>query len=496
MTSKSKTQRDFFKQVSTFSSASLLTQAITLVAAILTRRFLGPVQTGVWSILQVILTYSAYTTLGTMDAATREIPSCKGRGDVSKADRIKNLVFTFGVLSAVIVAVGILIYAFVNRDGFNRDVYIGLLFASILVVLQRINNLQIVFLRAYKHFNIAAQQMIWSAIANALLVAFFAYRFKLHGFMIAMMLSFIFNIAFVARKRVFKLMTWVWNKELLIKLIKLGMPLLILTALSGFLMTVDRLLVARFLGFEATGLYSIAIMVNTYLASFPNSIGIVLIPNFEGRYGEKERIEHLKPMIDKLRFAFTIIMPALIGIAWLLVPLFLKLLLPDFIKSLWAVRFLLLSSFFFALVQPYWNLMIVMRKHLFLIPMMSFALIAALVLSYFAIKIGFGIEGVALTMTFVTFLEFRILFFIASRYLLNRAQRIYQYGLTLLMLFSVIIILSLLEMLTIKINGLPQPLIKAVLFLVVYSPFLVVLERKIKVLPLVKQKIYGAPPEI
>ncbi|MBI3251913.1 MAG: hypothetical protein HYZ52_01145 [Candidatus Omnitrophica bacterium] len=79
-------KQEIIVDASFYSLATILTQGITLVAGVLTRRFLGPVQMGVWSLLQIILVYSTYLTLGVIEAVSREIPYHYGRGDDARAD--------------------------------------------------------------------------------------------------------------------------------------------------------------------------------------------------------------------------------------------------------------------------------------------------------------------------------------------------------------------------------------------------------------------------
>ena len=75
--------RRVLKDIGFYSSSIVITQIVTVLGSILTRRFLGPVQMGVWAFLQVLLNYSEYSALGTTTAASMEIPLYNGRGDKS-----------------------------------------------------------------------------------------------------------------------------------------------------------------------------------------------------------------------------------------------------------------------------------------------------------------------------------------------------------------------------------------------------------------------------
>jgi len=72
-----------------YLSGTVVTQVVSLGAAILTRRFLGPVQIGIWTLMQLILSYTRYSSLGTMAASSLEIPFYVGKKTASKSPQYK-----------------------------------------------------------------------------------------------------------------------------------------------------------------------------------------------------------------------------------------------------------------------------------------------------------------------------------------------------------------------------------------------------------------------
>jgi len=219
------TEPKLASQVGVFTSATIISQAITILAAILTRRYLGPLNTGVWSMIVLVLTYSAFTRLGTHAAASREVPFCMGKGDSVRAESIKNNAFSFSILTALISAAVVLICAFIFRHRLESTVFYSLVFASAFVLLQRVNNLYLCFARAYRRFHLISKQMILSSVANILLIVTLAYPFGMYGFLLAMLLSFVFNIAYLAyyQKSMF---SWSFQVSEIKKSVTFGIPLM------------------------------------------------------------------------------------------------------------------------------------------------------------------------------------------------------------------------------------------------------------------------------
>jgi O-antigen/teichoic acid export membrane protein len=236
--------KEIVKQAGIYSSASVLTQLISVVMAIVTRRLIGPLSIGVWALVQVILMYADYAALGITHVVSREIPFYNGKGEPEKADEVKNIVYTFSILTSLMAAAGIFAFALIFGRQMPTSVFIGLCFASMLVVMQRLNDLLLSLLRAYKRFDVAAKQMVLSAIVNGILVAGMSYYFKLYGFLVAMCLSFVFNVLYVTQHQDFKF-KFVWNWKKTSALIAFGFPLMMLSLFSTIFVTIDKIIITH-----------------------------------------------------------------------------------------------------------------------------------------------------------------------------------------------------------------------------------------------------------
>ena len=197
--------------ISYFTVATIATQLISAVTAIVTRRFLGPAQFGVWAFVQVILMYADYSHLGTLTAISREIPFYRGKGDLKKVQDIKDAVFSFSFLSSVLVSGLIASASYFLRSRMSGTLFYCLLFSCGLAVLQRVSAVFISILRADKHFKLAGKQAVYSGMVNVLLVAFFSYRYELRGFLTAMALTHIFNTVYLWNTGLFRFR---WSRDL------------------------------------------------------------------------------------------------------------------------------------------------------------------------------------------------------------------------------------------------------------------------------------------
>jgi O-antigen/teichoic acid export membrane protein len=227
-----------------------------------------------------------------------------------------------------------------------------------------------------------------------------------------MCLSFVFNIAYIFLKSELRFQ-WEISWSRLSALIGYGLPLLGLAAMGTLILTADKLIISRFLGLEALGLYSIAAMTLTYLYSFPNSIGIVLIPNVHEKFGERQNPLDLTGYLDKAAYFYSNAMPALIVFAWFTMPYLVCLLLPKFAAGIPALQLLILGAYFMALNEPHNNFLIVIKKHFCLFPITFLSAVFTFFLVFVVVRRGGGIKGAASAMSLSFFLNFSMVFFFA-----------------------------------------------------------------------------------
>lgn len=482
-----------------YSMAAQMAQLITVVAGILSRNFLGPTQMGIWATLQVILTYSSYSALGTSAGIARQVPFYLGRKDEAKAAEIKNLVFSYQTGLSVLTSIGFLIFAFLLRSKLNQALFWGLLGAGFLLVLQRVNGIQISVLRAYKKFDVASRLALWSAAVNLFLILLLAPFFHFFGFVAAMVLSFIFNIVYSARCFPFHF-KFMLNPEIK-KILSFAFPLMVFGMAESFFKTIDKLVIVKTLGFEQMGFYSIAIMFSNFLAQIPNSMSIVMVPHFEEKYGQNEQIHDVFPYVEKSLQGLSFSMMILIGAAWVVTPFFVNLLMPAYGKGIMAAQFLILSSYFLALTMPYSTVLVTLRKQIYLLPLIGIVIAVSTCLNLAVIKLGFGINGVAAAMIFSFFFYFLSFHFMTNHFFFKASRsRVSLKGITLHFAYLALV-LGLIDFFWRYQSGTLKILVYQMgLFFVLMSPILFILHQRYDVFSvfrgLLRRKKPSRPQEI
>lgn len=415
------------KDAGIYAVSSYAAQALDIMTGVLTRNFLGPTNMGVWAFLQVIQNYAKHAGLGITTATARDVPYFLGKADSRKAEEIQNLVFSFTVVTAFLTAFGIAVFTLWNRSRYPAPIFYGLLIVSILIILQRVYNLFIVLLRSHKEFMFAGFINFASSFSGLFLTFLLTWKFRLYGFFAGLILNHLLMIGGILAKTSYRFKFY-WNLQALRPLLSLGLAMLFSDILRTVLTNVDRIMIAKYLGFEALGHYSIALMAGNYLYSLPNMLGVIFFPHFQEVYAQRDNPRDLEKFLREPTLAVTYLFPFLIGFVWLISNSVVPWLLPQYTSGIGALKYFVLGSFFMALTHPYSAYIITVRKHWQLVPLQALSVAFAFGMTGWMLRLGTGIEGVAIASIIVALSHFLILSWLSLRDLYSFAKTLGLYA--------------------------------------------------------------------
>lgn len=460
-----------------YSLANYLTQGIGMVTSVALRRFMGPLNMGAWSLLQVILSYCGYASFGTTKALMRDYPYLKGAGKHDEADKLKDRILTFSMLMSVIPAAALLAYVALRGASLDQRLRAGLLFIAGFLFVQRFYDVLMGLLRSDKKFSVLSQLMVLNALGTLAVVWTLVNHWGLNGLLFGTAAVTVACFFFIQWRSPYRF-HYDWDIAALSKELKLGIPLLALTFLQEVLKSMDKWVLVRRLGLEQVGLYSLAMMASAYVFAGPMMFSHVLYPNLQEAYGQRGSAEKIKNYLIKPMSALSILCPLLSGLAIFLLPALTHAFMPKFAPGLEAMKIYLIGTTFLLVAQFSVNFLVTIDRYLVTLPILGAALLVNLALNLSLVNAGWGLEGMALGSA-VSFAFYGLLCYWAALHSFastaDKKRSLWGFVTRVSLYFGVIF---LIDRLADAGGPYRNAVLKSAVFLVVSAPFLLILEKE------------------
>ena len=385
----------------------MIAQAFTLISGFWVARILGPTEFGVWTAISLVLAYGAYMELGAISTMGRDLPHLLGKGEQEKVDSLEGHARYIAITGALLGSFLVFLFSFLPSH--SPVMTAGLQAMSVILVLQQTHTYQRTVLRSYNKFKeLSHQQLVLSFATSILSITFVV----LCGFYGRIFAAFIAQIAIVIycfqrnqwrRLHKFKF-SIAWS------LICKGTPIIISGFILSLLATIDRLFIIEFLGAEQLGLFSISILLVTVVSLIPAMAGQVLYPRIDFQYGNSDKdVESLRSFITMPPQIFSALLPILIGTLYLSIPLIIKIFMPEYLPGVKTARIVVLGIFFFGILGLTDYFLVTTGRLKQYILFGCIALVLKIILNYTFIRLGYGIEGVAIGGTMLTYFIYSII---------------------------------------------------------------------------------------
>ncbi len=483
---KKKITNDFL----VYATATYITQALGILTSLAMRYFLEPSIMGVWSILDLVLAYSLYSSLGVLTALTTELPYYVGRGELDKAKETRNVSFSFNLASSIFVSFLFILWACFFGAQHSSYFRWGIIMLAFVLVSTSLYNFYISLMWAEKNFSLLGKAIVVNAAVYLILVFVLVPQFKLAGLLTTAMLSALAAALFLHIGSKPKLSLEL-NMHKIKEHLKIGLPLMAAGLSYLFFMGVDRIMIAKFLDVTAVGHYSIAILVVTYSNTIPKLLATVVFPSLQERYGKTGSHKETSSFITKPTILLSYSMPGLLGLAYFTAPYLVAGLLPKYVPGLTAMRIMILGTYFLSLSQPVQSYLTTIYKRLHLIPIVALGAGSAIAISYYLILKGYRLSGVAAGMSFGFFVYYSVLLFYVFRHFFTLKQTAAFYGETFLCFVYFVGMTVGIDKWIHFPSGLLEWLSKCLIFCVFCLPLLWIVNKKTQAVSIMWLAVHG-----
>jgi O-antigen/teichoic acid export membrane protein len=372
-----------------------------LVSGFWIARLLGPHDYGIWNAVSLVLAYGAYAEFGVLSAMARDLPLYLGRGDLQKAAAVDGAARYATIYGAIIASIVVLAFSF--SPAHSSMMALGLRAMAVVLILQQIYTYHRVVLRSNNQFVQLSQQQVILAVLSAGLSIGLVVVLDLTGRFTAAILTLAVILIYALYRNPwqpvpkFKLST-AWS------LMRVGVPILV----SGFIITmltsIDRLMVITFLDETQLGYLGLALLLVSVVSLIPAMASQVLYPRINYHFGNTGRnIEALRSYVLIPPVILSCLLPLVIGPLYLILPIVVETFLPAYTPGVTAARIVAVGIFFYGILGLTDYFLVTTGKLKQYALFGCVALVFNIILDYSFIRMGYGIEGIALGGTLLTY---------------------------------------------------------------------------------------------
>ncbi|MBP1908197.1 oligosaccharide flippase family protein [Methanolobus bombayensis] len=465
-----------------YSAVRLVTRILLILRGIIVARLLGPSLFGIWNILLVFLSYSQHSHLGLREAMLKEIPFYKGRMEPERSELVKNTVYYEMIFISLAISASLLLASFLLPDTYSSVFITGLRLIALVVILQQLYSFYLGLLAANSNFIVIGKITLIFTFLSVITIYPLILMYELNGAIFSITISYVIALILIRKTKRYIFHMNIRFDEI-VRLLKVGFPLLLISFMYELLGSIDKLMIAGLINETELGYYSIGVVIANLIFYVPSVIGSVIFPSMMEIRGATDKLNHLKNYIIEPTFALSYLMPLIIGVTYLMFPLFIKGILPEYIPGVNAAKILVVLMFFMSLSTISNKFAIAIDKQSSLFMLQIFALFLNVALNYTFIMIGWGIEGVSLG-TGITYIVYgsMVITYSTSKVYSRLTDQLKFFAKIYLPFFYLAILLFLIEyvLLAEKVDII-STISKTILFVLFNIPLFIYLNRKTNV---------------
>lgn len=374
-------------------------------------RFLGPEDYGIWRTAIALGKYAAFLSLGIPFAMRRDFVQLRSEKRYEEAREISDVVFSYSLISKIVAFLAYIIAGifFVEEELLSWAlIMIGILqFAKLFYEYGRMIN------TGHNKYNIIAKAELIRSIVQILTIPFVYY----YGFnallIIFLLMHLVPSIYYYLTKPL--PVKWNWDRPLLKKLLFIGLPMYLSSIITVVFTTIDRLLIFELLSSENVGYYSLGALLITPAVTMIKSSSPVLFTRLNEKHGFNQDPKIIRKHVIKPQLFFSKFLPPFFGIAIVALPIVTDLLLPEYKEGIPAAQIRVFAIYSQVIAGFAANALFILGKQKFTAILFAIAGVIKTIGSYWGIKLGYGIESVALASVIGFLIYDNAMFYIVNK---------------------------------------------------------------------------------
>lgn len=435
-------EKKIFKKSIVYSFSLYVKMGIKILQGLFVAKFLGPSLYGLRNAFDLTIEYESNSDLGSLSAINRQIPYYRGREEISNERLAETSVF--GVNFIYVLCAGILLIgvSFCLKSAQWDQKYIDFVFFLGLIIIT--NKIKYLYTTKLKYDNkfylLSLAEMLYGFSAAALCISL-TYYYSFRGLLSGLLAADLIFIGFVLFK-IREVPSLRISFPLLWELIKIGFPIMVVGLLLTLMRSADRIVILAMLSEEALGYFSVATIATGIIVMVPSAIRQITLPPMMEKLGRTNDIFRIKNYLIDPTVLIACFLPFLLAVIFFSIHLPVQYFLTKYYPSITVVKILTLGSYFAALTMMPLSLCYALNKQMRLVYLIVPAVVFNFILNYSFVRMGWGINGVAVGSSISYFLAVNMLFYYTLSLFQERKMQLLKFMLLLCVpfIYSAIII--------------------------------------------------------
>lgn len=348
--------------------STIFASGISFLFSVIARRCVIPFEYGIYSTCILLNTYFNYAQLGVLNSYNRDLPRLIGSRDVEKIEKLRYSTLNYFILTYVIIACVIIFLLTIKYRSGNLDsrYYIGYIFVMIFLIIDNISSFGMNTTRAYGGFLYSSVVIIIRAISSFSIGLFALWKLGYYGIYIMPLSGALISVLFYKKEYLYKWKPFI-DYKIIKESIKTGFPLMISSFIWTLMSSVDKFIILFFMSTETLGIYSVPQIGFSTMILIPQSIAQVFYIRLSNEYGKTCNEEVLIELGNKYTKKTSIYTSVIAVIAFYMLPIFIKLVMPNYLEGIIATQILLVGVAVYGTTMLYGNILSVLRLNRMLI---------------------------------------------------------------------------------------------------------------------------------
>ncbi len=339
----------FLKNALIYSGTNLISQSALFVQGFVLRSILPPSVMGVWNFVLVLTTFVSPITLGVLQAALRELPILKGKGDIREESLCRSVTFVYTLGESLALMVCLFGYGLLKHPYVTHEEFIAILLSGVFLLLNRLQTMYITFFQSVQLYVPLSRLLLVNGLILAVLLPLGAYFLGLRGLLAAALLAESLKAAWmvISGKRHGIHPHLQWETSMFKRLASFGVGYRIADYPTTLFFMLDVLWVTKFMGLQLLAVYAMSRSFFLQISDITVRFGTVFMTRTFEQFGKNESRDTLARNIQ--RFMQVQLLVALPLVCWAIfsaVPFLIRQVIPLYQEGIVPLAILLTATFF------------------------------------------------------------------------------------------------------------------------------------------------------